>query len=175
VLIEIMEKQKAGSNMTMESLSIDDRDYALWLVIQRAMRYTFEAMGREMSLYGITPEQGDVLFILNTLNGKLTLLEIARLTCRQSQSVLALINRMEKKGLVRKARGLQKRSSISVVLTEKGRQVYESSSKREAIHNIMSILSEEERHQLASCMNRLSDKALGDLVNGTELKRELFA
>ena len=66
---------------------------------------------------------------------------------------------MEKQGLVRKVKDLDRKNLVRVVLTEKGREAYYHSTKRESIHQIMSFLSEEERQQLRHCLQTLRDKA----------------
>ena len=148
----------------MENLSSADQDYALWLLLLKARRCIFKARDKELSQYGITPEQAGVLFIVQTLDNKVTPAEISRLTCREPHTVSVLISRMEKNGLVRKVKDLDRKNLIRIVLTEKGQQAYDHSSKRETIYSIMSVLSKEERQQLRSYLNRLRDKALKELV-----------
>jgi len=69
---------------------------------------------------------------------------------------------MEKEGLIRKVKDLDRKNLIRVVVTEKGQRAYEQSTKREVIHRIMSSLSEEERQQLSSCLQKLRSKALAE-------------
>jgi DNA-binding MarR family transcriptional regulator len=70
---------------------------------------------------------------------------------------------MEKEGLVRKTKDLERKNLIRVSLTEKGQQAYYQSSRLESVHRIMSSLSEEERQQLSSCLETLRDRALKEL------------
>ena len=56
-------------------------------------------------------------------------------------------------------------------MTEKGKQAYFQSLKRESLHNIMSCLSEAEREQLMPCLLRIRDKGLKEA--GIE-KKPLF-
>jgi len=160
----MVRKKKAGLNRTMESLSPDDQDYALWLVLIEATRYIFKAIELDMNQYGITPEQGEVLLITKAFNSQLTPTGISRLTCREIHSVGGLVNRMAEKGLVRRAKDLEKKNLVRVVLTNKGRQVYENSKERQSIHSIMSILSEGDRQQLISCMSRLKGTAIDEVL-----------
>jgi DNA-binding MarR family transcriptional regulator len=70
---------------------------------------------------------------------------------------------MEKKGLVKKVRDMDRKNMIRVAITEKGQQAYDQSTQRTTIHNIMSALSEAERQQLMSYLQRLGDRALKEL------------
>jgi len=51
-----------------------------------------------------------------------------------------------------------------VSITEKGQQAYDKSTRRKSIRKIMSSLSEEERQQLRSCLEKLRNKAFKELT-----------
>ncbi len=140
----------------MEDLASNDQDYALWLLLLKVRRCISKARDKELSPYDITPEQAGVLFIVQALNSRTTPAEISRLTFREPHTVAVLISRMEQKGLVRKVRDMAKKNMIRIVITEKGEQAYNQSSRRAPIHNIMSALSEAERQQLMSLLERIS-------------------
>ena len=70
---------------------------------------------------------------------------------------------MEKQGLVNKIRNSDKKNEVILTLTEKGEQAHRQSLKRESIKEIMSCLSEEERQQLDSSLEKLTDKGLEKL------------
>ena len=67
---------------------------------------------------------------------------------------------MERKGLVRKVKDLEKKNMVRVAITEKGRQAYEQAAKRESIHRILSSISDDECEHLVACLQLLRDKAL---------------
>jgi DNA-binding MarR family transcriptional regulator len=69
---------------------------------------------------------------------------------------------MEKKGLVRKVKDLEKKNQVRVAMTEKGQQACEQASKRESIHRIMSSLNDSECEHLVVCLQSLLDKALDE-------------
>ncbi len=147
----------------METLVSNDQDYALWLLLLKVRRCISKIREKELSPYDITPEQAGVLFIVQALNSRTTPAEISRLTFREPHTVSTLIGRMEKKGLVKKVKDMDKKNMIRIVITEKGQEAYNQSSQRTTIHNIMSALSEAERQQLTSLLQKLSDQALKEL------------
>ncbi len=148
----------------MENLASNDQDYALWLLLLKVRRCISKTRGRELSPYDITPEQAEVLFIVQALSNRTTPAEISRLTFREPHTVSLLVSGMQKKGLVTRVRDMDKKNMIRIVITEKGQEAYNQSSRRTAIHNIMSALSEAERQQLMSLLQRLSDRALKELA-----------
>ena len=147
----------------METLASNDQDYALWLLLLKVRRCISKTREKELSAYDVTPEQAGVLFIVQALNSRTTPAEISRLTFREPHTVSVLISRMEKKGLVKKVKDMDKKNMIRIVITEKGQEAYNQSSQRTTIHNTMSALSEAERRQLTSLLRRLSDRALKEL------------
>ena len=147
----------------MENLASADQDYALWLLLLKVRRGISKTREKELNPYGITPEQAGILFIVQALNNRTTPAEISRLTLREPHTVSVLISRMEKKGLVQKIRDMDKKNMIRIAINEKGEQAYNHSSRRTPIHNIMSALSEAERQQLTSLLQRLRDRALKEL------------
>ncbi len=74
-----------------------------------------------------------------------------------------ILNRMERDGLLRKAKDLDRKNMIRVSLTEKGKQAYYLSTKRESIRQAISALSEEEYQQLWPCLEKLRSKSFGTL------------
>ena len=147
----------------MRNSTSEDKDYALHSLLLLAARTALKAREKELNQYGLTPEQAGVLFIIHFTDNSPTPAEISRRTIREPHSVSGLISRMEKRGLVRKVKDPNRKNLVRVALTEKGLQAYHRSTGREPIHRIMSCLSEKERQQLRSLLEKILDKALEQL------------
>jgi DNA-binding MarR family transcriptional regulator len=141
-----------------------DEDYKLWVLLNQATDAALRARQKELDRYGISVAQATVFFVIQAIGEKATPAEITRWLLRESHTVTELLNRMEKEGLVTKTKDLERKNMVRVSITEKGRQAYEQSTKRKSIHKVMSSLSQEERQQLRSYLERLRNKALGDLT-----------
>ncbi|OGO20371.1 MAG: hypothetical protein A2144_11260 [Chloroflexi bacterium RBG_16_50_9] len=113
--------------------------------------------------YGVSIEEWGALSIIRRIGDKATPAEIARWMFREHHSVVALLNRMEKKGLVKKTRDLDRKNMMRVRLTEKGEQVYITSAKASAHRGVVSDLSKDERRQLIQYLTILRDRALEKL------------
>ena len=137
-----------------------DQDYNLWMLLNKARDAVLKARRKELYQYNIPNRQAAALFAIQAIGDKATPIEIARWLFRESHSVLGLLSRMEKKGLVRTSKDLDRRNMVRVTLTEQGREAYSQSMKQESIHKIMAALSEEERQQLASSLQALLAEAL---------------
>ena len=140
-----------------------DEAFRLWALLIRTKDTIYRVRQRELREVNISPIEAAVLVIVRATGRKATPAEISRWLFRQPHGVSMLIDRMQKEGLVRKAKDLEKKNLVRVELTEKGQQAYDHAAKRIAIDRIMSSLSEEERHQLSSYLEKLRDKALEEL------------
>ena len=147
----------------MQNSSSEYRNYDLWVRLRQTAHAIHKAREKELRQSGISIMESAALFIVQAIGRKATLVEISRLLFREPNSVSELVRRMEKNGLVRKVKDLDKRNMIRVVLTEKGEQAYSQASKRASIHRIMSVLSEADRQQFDSYLIKLSKKAITEL------------
>ena len=146
----------------------EDKDYELWVLLAQAREAMYKARQEELRRYNLSPRQSAVLFIIRAIGDKVTPAEISRWLLRESHSVSEIINRMEKKGLLKKVRDLDRKNLVRIELTEKGSEAYNQAIKRDSIHTIVSALSDEERRQFSSTLKTIRDKALKE--TGKELR-----
>ena len=152
----------------MDRLAYDDEDFNLALLLLKLRRFIAKAREKELSQYGLTRAQSGILYVAQATGERSTPAEISRLVFREPHTISSLIDRMGKAGLVKKAKDLPRKNQVRVTITEKGRQAYLQSAKRETTHKIMSALSKEEREQLKIYLEKLTDKAkevLGELYH----------
>ena len=147
----------------MGTSAVIDRDYELWVLLHQACDAMNRARENELRQVGISGAQAVVLFVVKSLGAKATPTEISRCLLRKIHTVSGILNRMEKKRLLRKTKDLPRKNSVRASLTEKGEQAYYQSTKIESISGIMSSLSEQERQQLSSCLKTLRERALKQL------------
>ncbi len=153
----------------MESNSTADRDYELWVLLSQVRDAMFKARENELSTVGITLMQAAALFIIKAIDGPAIPAEIARWLYREHHTVSALLNRMEKDGLVRKKRGSPRKNTISVELTKKGEEAYIHSRELVSIHNIMSGLADVEKDNFRGQLEQLRKRALMELKNNKQV------
>jgi DNA-binding MarR family transcriptional regulator len=139
--------------------STEDEDQDLWLLLTHARYAVFRAREKELLRYGVSPEQMGLLFVVQALGNKATPAAISRHILRQPHTVSALVDRMVKRGLVKKVKDLDRKNLVRVVMTEKGQKAYEISTKRGPIHRIMNTLNTEERREFKTYLEKLLTKA----------------
>jgi len=147
----------------MKAIPFVDRDYKLMWLLFRTRDAIWKAREREVKQVGLRGREHAVLLIVRILGRTATPSQIGRWLFREPHTALGLLRTMEKKGLVRLVEDLDRKNLIRVEATSKGQRVFKLSAKREAIHSIFSNLSEDEQQQLASCLEKLLNKAIIDL------------
>jgi len=146
-------------NREIEFFSDGDRDYELWNMLSHARYAAFRTRENELRRYGLTPEHAHILFVAQALGDKATLAEISRRLIRAPHTISAIVDRMERKKMVKKVKDPDRRNLVKVVLTEKGLKAYELTASRKTIHQIMGVLSENDRDDLHRCLDKIMDKA----------------
>ena len=146
-------------NESTRFYSTDDEDQDLWLLLTHTRYAIFRSREKELQRYGVSPEQVGLLFVVQALGNKATPAALSRHIIRQPHTVSALVDRMARRGLVKKVKDLDRKNLVRVVMTEKGHKTYELSTKRGPIHRILNTLTEEEKKVLKDILERLLTKA----------------
>ena len=139
--------------------SSEDEDQDLWFLLTHTRYAIFRAREKELQRYGLTPEQVSLLFVVQALGEKATPAELSRSLLRQPHTVSALVERMEKRGLVKKVKDLDRKNLVRVSITDKGRKAFEQSAKRGPIHRIMGELNQREKKIMRKYLETIFAKA----------------
>jgi MarR family transcriptional regulator, 2-MHQ and catechol-resistance regulon repressor len=150
--------QKSSENALATHLD----DFRLWKLLDHTKFMVGRLREIELARFGLTPEQVHVLDILFQRGGSTTMNEIVDLTMRQHHSISTLINRMSKQGLVSKIKTPDDKRVFKVVITDKGRNLFNKVS-RESIITTFEILSEEDKVDLEELLHKLLLKAYASL------------
>ena len=141
---------------------VPDEDFALWVLVAQTKDAILRARQTEYVRFGISNERRTVLWIIQSYGGRATPVEIARRFFRELQSITEMLKRMEKDGLVSRHKG-SGRSKTEVRLTDKGLDILKQSLRNEVDKRIFSVLSPEEREELAASLWKLRTRALEEL------------
>ena len=145
-----------------KDLATQDPYYQTYMLICQVRDIILEAREYEMQQYGVTAIQAGVMFYIQIAGGSASQIEIARYLLRKPSSISGILGRMEKSGLAIKTVDPVKRGMTKVTLTEKGKQIYKQSLKRESIHGMFTCLPEEEHSQLKQLLQKLRNHAIGE-------------
>ncbi len=133
---------------------LNDPDINTMILFERTAKIIESAIGLELKNLRLTVAQVAVLTMLSRANGALSIDEMARGNAKEFNSMSALVNRMEKKELVRKTKKEDDLKTY-IVLTDKGSILYHNKVAERSIHLILGTLSAEERAQFVSVLKKL--------------------
>ena len=141
----------------IEAKSKDSILYSRFL-IGKTRQLLFKARKKELDAYSVTPRQAHVLTCIYELGEKADLSALAERTERNMNTLSINMTKMEQAGLVKKIRDTPKSTKLRFELTETGFNIYQNVRKVKSAKTIMSALSEEERQQLISLLEKIINK-----------------
>jgi DNA-binding MarR family transcriptional regulator len=128
-------------------------NHLLWTLMDNTHYGIARTRLLEIAQYGMTKEQAQILYIIKTNGGSVTLGKIATYSMRQHHSISTLINRMERVGLVKKTK-LPNEKAFRIIATTKGKAMY-SKLTRESIDFVFAALTAEEKETLNGLLLKL--------------------
>jgi DNA-binding MarR family transcriptional regulator len=137
-----------------------EREFRLWVMLEQAEAAVFAAREKELARYKLSPMKAAALYIIQSIGTEATPAEIARWILRKPHTVSGLLDRMEKDGLITKAKNLPKKNLVRVTVTEKGKRALRQSFKRESIGRSLSVIPASERSKLYAQLEKIRNKGL---------------
>ena len=121
--------------------------------LHRSLRRNYD---RQLKNFGLTPCQFDVLLSLWGEDG-IVLSELGRRVSRDSPTITGVVDRMEKKMLLKRTRDEGDRRVVKVVLTPKGKNMQDqlSTTKKRILEKITNNLSLQEIQQLVTLLEKM--------------------
>ncbi len=136
-----------------------DPDFNLWILLAQTRSLLFSLGEQELARYGVSLMQGWTVFTIKAIGERATPAEIARWLGREPHTVSSLLSRMVELGLVKKEKSLDKKNLVRIRLTPKGEQIYQAAIAMKPIHEVMGVLSSNERAQLRLTLEKLRAQA----------------
>jgi DNA-binding MarR family transcriptional regulator len=144
--------------MDKKAFKADKLDQSLFVLLDQTRETNHQAVSIELKQLKIHVSEARVLLILSKEKGPVTLNEIARWILRNLNSVLILINHMEKKGLVKKSKTKDSRR-VQISLTEKGRETMKKIPEK-SIFMIFSDLTTDEKILLKEMLKKIRSRGM---------------
>ncbi len=144
----------------MYDYNFPDATMTTWVLLRQTWSAMEKAAERRLAKTGLTPEQVHVLWICRDYPGLLTTAQIARLLSRQSQTVTGLLNRLERKGLLKRVPRRKGKPFTEIKITDKGTEAVGPAIEvaRALMKEIMSTLSAREHEDVQRVLRVLQRK-----------------
>jgi DNA-binding MarR family transcriptional regulator len=135
----------------------------LWALLSQASNALGRVADSELSQVGISMMQAAVLVFVKNSKEPVIPAHISRWLFREPHTVSQLLMRMEKQGLVKRTKNLDRKNQVRITLTEKGEKAFQQQSEMRGIGRILSILTPEECNKLGVSLKKLRDEAIKEL------------
>lgn len=155
--------RQSGEVGLMKAKASAGRENELWTLLNQAQHAAIRASETELRQLGVPQMHAEVLMIVKSEDRPVTPAEISRSLFREPHTISGLLTRMEKQGLVKRVRDLQRKNMVRIAITDKGERAYRKLSEVNAISSIMSSLSSREQEGLKDILMKLRRRALEEL------------
>jgi DNA-binding MarR family transcriptional regulator/transposase len=139
-----------------ENLALDIRqvnpNYKLWQLFCYTYRVIDSISRAAFRKYGLTPSTVAVLSVLYQTGENLKPTDFAVIFKRKPNTITAILNRLERQGLLQKIKDTYRQNAKRVFLTEKGKSVFLNLMNNNGYYEMFTALSDEKRHQLIDCL-----------------------
>lgn len=141
--------------------SFDNPYLKAWLLIHQTYNLVLRCENNVFGKYGISAEQHAVLITMKYIKGPATPTEVARWLDRNPNSISLIVERMSKAGLVKGIRDLRDRRSVRLIMTAKGKELFEQATVAgwQLTQEILSGMTEEEIRSLIRLLGAVRDKS----------------
>ena len=151
----------------MYDYQIPDARLAAWSLLFQAFYAARKAEERRLfkAKVGLTHEKLTILQLATLYEDPLTPAEISRSLFRESQTIAAMLSRMEREGLVKRVPKRKGKPYTEVIATAKGKELCGPAVEVTISFamELMSCLSAEELEQLQKLLRKIRQKALDQL------------
>ncbi len=144
----------------MYDLVSDDIVAKMWTVFPKASDAACRAASKRLRPVGVTLQQARALLVLSRSSSPPTCTEISRILMRKPHTITALLNGMQRAGLIRRVKDDGNQKLERVVMTQKGKEVWKQVLQTQLSMEFTSFLSIGEFYQLVSMLEKVRDAAL---------------
>ena len=139
----------------MDELPATISNYDLWMSLVKVHHSLFFLRQKELSPSHIAAQQLQVMRVIQSLGTDATLSAIAKKVERKLDVISRQAVRMEIDGLIKRIKDSPKSRLLRIELTEKGIEMLKISRESESINAMLSVLTEEERRQMHTALNKI--------------------
>jgi DNA-binding MarR family transcriptional regulator len=140
-----------------------DKDYTLVTSLLQVADIFVKVRERELLPQNLSATSADILFLVDAMGKDVIPAKISRMILREPHSISGILLRMEKQGLLKRAKNMERKNLIRVTLTSKGETALKQAMKKEGVNHVLSKLTEEQRRQLKQSLTALKDAGMKEL------------
>ena len=139
----------------MKKPTLSESNFELWLLIGKVNHAILRLRQKELSQRHVLVRQYQILRTIQNLGSKATLSAVAKVVDRQEHVISRQACNMDRAGLIKRIQNTPGSTLFKLELTKKGLSMIKVAKKSEAIDAILLFLTNGERQQMESVLNRI--------------------
>ncbi len=140
-----------------------DKEYTLLTHLLQVGDIFVKIRERELLPQNLSATSAAILFLIDAMGKDVTPAKISRMLLREPHSISGILMRMEKGGLIKRTKNMERKNLIRVTLTARGDQALKQAMKKEGVKHVLSKLTEEQRRQLQNSLTILKEAGMKEL------------
>jgi DNA-binding MarR family transcriptional regulator len=137
----------------------ESEEHEIAVILRHSVLLMTNIRRYELAHFDITPQQIGVMRFMQKFPTACTIIQLRKTMRRSNSSLVAIINRLERKGLVQRQTDSKSKKYTRVFVTEKGKELFKKAMELSAFTIIISSLPVEDRHRLKSYVNTINRTA----------------
>jgi DNA-binding MarR family transcriptional regulator len=140
-----------------------DKDYTLVTQIMQVADIFVKVRERELIPQNLSATAAEILFLVDAMGKDITPAKITRMLLREPHSISGILMRMEKHGLIKRTKNMERKNQIRITLTTKGETALKKAMKLDGTTHVISRLSTEQQKQLRATLTALKEAGMKEL------------
>jgi len=140
-----------------------DKNYTILTQLLQVADLFVKIREREMLSQNLSSTAADILFLVNAIGHDVTPAKITRMILREPNSTACILMRMEKQGLIKRTKNMERKNRIRITLTARGEKVLSQAMKKDGTANMLARLTVAQQKQLKTALKALKEAGRKEL------------
>ena len=140
-----------------------DKDYTLLTSLLQVADLFVKIRERELLPQNLSATAAEILFLVEAMGKDVTPAKISRMLLREPHSVSGILMRMEKNGLLKRTKNMERKNLIRITLTARGEKALSQAMKQTGTAHVLSKLTDDQRSKLKRTLNVLKEAGIAEL------------
>jgi len=140
-----------------------DKEYTLITQIMQVADIFIKVRERELLPQNLSATAAEILFLVDAIGEGVTPAKITRMLLREPHSISGILVRMEKHGLIKRTKNMDRKNQIRVTLTAKGEKALKQAMKLDGASHVLSNLTTSQQRELKASLTALKEAGMKEL------------
>jgi DNA-binding MarR family transcriptional regulator len=140
-----------------------DKEYTLVTQIMQVADIFIKVRERELLPQNLSATSSAILFLVDAMGEGVTPAKLTRMLLREPHSISGILKRMEKQGLLKRTKNMDRKNLIRITLTAKGETALKKAMKLDGTMNVLSRLTAAQQKELKTSLTALKEAGVKEL------------